>query len=232
VDINKNGLVYSVGSVTLCPYPSEKILAQSYFQFEQDDTLDVIFHERVPPLSEFLQEFSNPSRTVLTFGEADGDVINLCGLGWINQVKNMFGKLRWAETGAGVFKKYWGRNRTKVFVSMAVEYAFCELKLDAIHGVTPAPNRSMLRLLKELGFDLAGPIPLMTLWRGDVPCSAYISTMEAERWRDLGRSKSSGKISGNEHRVNDGAVGATRDADDYCGSTGYSPVSIDPTASC
>ena len=175
------GSIYQYGNLSVVPYPSDRALALAFIRFDDEDLLGDIFHEWKPPLRWLLEKFQQPENVVLGLTVEQDGVYKSAGIAWYNQLNGNPANKR-AEAGAGLFREFHG-SPFKVavpLIHMATEWAFKELKLDTLWGITPVPNSGMAAILKRLGYKQCR-IEQYTVFRGE-PCDAWVSTMTRERW--------------------------------------------------
>lgn len=177
------GSVYKSGNLVVVPYPNERTLALLYLRFQDEGLLADIFHEWEPTLVWLLTKSAQKENTTLVLGAEVGGRFEPAGLAWINELNSMNKALKRADVGAGFFREFHSRlfDVCVPLIRMATEWAFAELKLDTIGGVTPVPNQGMAGVLKRVGYQLHGPIERYTVFRGE-PCDAWISSLTKERW--------------------------------------------------
>ncbi len=160
--------------------PSEDLLATLYQRFKDEGTLDMIFHEQRPRLSQLLEKF----QAIPCVVAISRDLV--VGIGWLNYEKvSNSGHYR-AEGGLAFLRKRVSPAETLELGRMMVDYAFqgCrpELYLEALYATVPAPNRASRLFLRRLGFALIGPIPKYTLWNGEL-ADSYFAAITREQWQ-------------------------------------------------
>lgn len=170
----------------LTPYPTQSILAQAYLKVEAGGLLPVVFHEGVPDLAWFLARFSKEPTLAcwakVSYNTSFNLNYQLAGLTWFNSITRVGGTdQRKAETGLFFFREFQHHGWTAIWSHMSTEWAFENLGIDAIFGLTPAPNRAAVRFVRSLGWNLYGPVPGYTSY-DEKPCDAWLSAMTKSRW--------------------------------------------------
>ncbi len=183
--LTKEGPIYRCGELSLAPYPTERILAEGYLRFEQEGTLDLIYHHGgTHSLAWFLTQFVKEQNAILALCKNNAVI----GFAWFNYLAKIGStEFKKAEAGIGFFRKTHPRDAL-LAAAMGTDWAFRELGLDVMFGVTPEPNKAAVRFLERLGRDTFGPIPMFTTFPfegGHQPCGAYISTMTTVKWQDI-----------------------------------------------
>ena len=170
-----------LGELLVLPRPNDQTLATAYLRFENEGSLESLFYEGVPSLLWFVQNFQASERSVLACGHENGKGgYDLDGLGWINEVHTMAaGKFRKAECGMAFFR---GAKNTVMYGQLMAEWAFTVLKLDALFGTTPEPNKLAVNYARNVGFELHGPLPHYASWKGEL-CACWLSVITREEWR-------------------------------------------------
>lgn len=192
--VETNG-IYRSGDLVMVPGGVERILAHIYFQLESEDLLEVIFHEgNKPTLLWFLSTYMSPERsTLLCYRKSpEGPYGGLTpvGFGWITQQWKIGEHFRKSEFGMGFFRGV-SPYETTMLGRMQIDWAFANLPVDTLLGVTPEPNRAVSLIARRVGFSSSGPIPGFTAFRGKL-CAAVIQSMTRERWNQI---LSEGRIS-------------------------------------
>jgi hypothetical protein len=161
-------------ALTIVPTNLDEILAHAYLRFRGDGLLQDIFSEGETTLTWFLQTYSQMAVVGAFRGES------LAGLGWITKVLDMGPAGRKAEVGMAFFPEVAFAEKLELG-RMMIAWAFETQNLGGLYGTTPAPHSKALAYAKLLGFELFGPIPGLSAWRGE-RCGAYVSAMTKERW--------------------------------------------------
>lgn len=178
----KENCIYRCGDLALAPYPTEKVLAEGYLRFEQEGTLDSIFHQGPSTLTNFLTQFVKEQQAILTFLKGNQHI----GFAWFNYLSTIGNsKAKKAEAGMAFFRKTHPRDAL-LACAMGTDWVFEELNVDVMFGVTPEKNKAAVKFFKRLGRDFYGPIPLFTCFPdgngGYEPCGAYVSAMTRGKW--------------------------------------------------
>lgn len=167
-------------------------LAQAYMQMFKEGTLGVVFHQHIPTLREFLNEFLAVGNRIVCgcFRDIPGGKPLLCGLAWAFGTTGM-GEFKRCEVGEWFSKEAMRkseRNGSLQFSQMALSIFFDISKIDVVFGVTPTPNRLAVKFARAMGFDLIGPIPDYCVWNGKL-CAAWISHLSRAQWNQRYGSK-------------------------------------------
>jgi hypothetical protein len=152
----------------------DEILAYAYMRFRKEGLLPDIFSEGETTLTWFLQTYSQMAVVAAFRGKA------VAGMGWITKVLDMGPAGRKAEVGMAFFPEVTFAEKLELGQKM-IAWAFETQNLGGLYGTTPAPHSKALAYAKLLGFELFGPIPGLSAWRGE-RCGAYVSAMTKERW--------------------------------------------------
>lgn len=190
---------YRSGNLILAAAPNERILAHLYFRFEADKRMRVLFYEgEQPSLKWFLSEYSKPEVSALAcYREGDtgdyemnGKCYSPVGLIWINRTFPIGIKFRKAEVAMGFIRGV-SFDETFRFGQMAVDWSFSNLKLDALFGTTPTPNRAARFFGERLGFQQTTPLEGYSCWNGKL-CSVIFQSMTRTRWEGIKSGSGSG----------------------------------------
>ncbi len=182
--ITKEGSIYRCGDLSLAPYPTERILAEGYLRFEKEGTLDLIYHQGNYSLTWFLNDFVTKQNAILALCKGS-DVIGFAWFNYLAKIGNT--EFTKAEAGIGFFRKTHPRDAL-LAAAMGTDWAFRELGLSVMYGITPEPNKAAVRFLERLGRDTFGPIPMFTVFPsegGYLPCGAFVSSMTKLKWRSM-----------------------------------------------
>lgn len=180
--------VLKFGKLIVTHVVTDYYLAIAYMKMLEDGTLDTVFFQSRPSISEFMAEFLTAGRriTLGCFREIEGtDVPELCGIGWVFGAVSMDKFIR-AETGMCFFKRQSNKKDNLTFGQMMLRVFFTSHKIDAIFGTTPDPNKLALRYAQKLGMDLIGPVPDYCSWKGEL-VSGWISHISREQWLERNR---------------------------------------------
>lgn len=173
------------GELFVTPTVTDHHLVQAYLQMEKEGTLETVFFQCVPTISQFLAMHLNQGeRIVLGAFRGAEDKPEFCGMGWVMNPLRMNGYHK-AETGMVFFRERVGAESVS-FGRLMLESFFSQYEIDYIFGVTPAQNKLALRYASKLGFSLHGPIPNFATWKG-MPADAWISHMSAAQWAQIRR---------------------------------------------
>jgi len=166
--------------LVLAPVDNQELLAKLWLRWKQEQLLEIIFHEGVPPLNYFLSEWTSSERATLgCFKDFPDGAAELHGLCWISQTFVMLGKFRKAEIGMAFVR---GSKPGEVieWVRQAMRYAFEVRHLDSIFGCTPEPNRAAVLLGRKAGFHQV-VIEEYTCFEGRL-CAAVLQFMTKTEW--------------------------------------------------
>lgn len=178
--------VLRLGDLVVTPVVTDVLLAKAYIKMLEDETLDVVFHQKRPTMQEYLAEYLTQGRriTLGCFREIEGREPEFCGLGWAFGTTQM-GTFLKCELGEVFFKRQSRRTDNLTFGRMMLSMFFEHYKIDAVFGVTPEPNRLAVRYAQKMGFSLHGPVPQYCSYRGEL-CAGWISHMSREQWLERG----------------------------------------------
>ena len=163
-------------ALSIVPTNCDEILAHAFLRFRADGLLADIFSEGEATLTWFLQTYGQMAVVAAFKGES------LAGLGWITKILDMGSAGRKAEVGMAFFPEISLSEKLQLGRLM-IDWAFDTQELGGIYGTTPAPHSKALAYAKLLGFELFGPVPGLSAWRGE-RCGAYLSAMTKERWQE------------------------------------------------
>lgn len=166
----------------------EELLAVAFIQMQQDGVLDYVFWQKPPTLREFLNWCYNPSTVIIgCFMETAGPTldaepaIELAGLGWVTSVRTRNGR-RYADVSEMFWRKFQTLDTTLTFGKLMLDFAFEELKVDILYGITPEKNRAAVWYMRKIGFQPFGPIPGLCCWRGE-ECGGIMSVLTKDAWQ-------------------------------------------------
>src|ERR1700688_132805 len=153
--------------------PSEDLLATAYLQIKHEGLAHVVWHQgRIPPLTEFLAWGSNPSNCIYAcMAERIGeDSVTMAGLGWSVQITPVCltegNEAFKAEVGMSFFRAFQVDGLPQEFCEMCIDHGFETLKLVAMYGTTPMPNRVARIFHTKAGFKDLAIFPNYTSWMG------------------------------------------------------------------
>jgi hypothetical protein len=172
---------YRDGELIVAPHPSESMLAFAFVRFEHEDLLRWIFYEGVPSARNFISYLMERETLACYRQRPDSPGAELCGLGWLVLSDQLTNPFRKGEIGIGFFK---GQKDIRRFGEIMTTWAFDNLKVSAIYGTTPEPNRAALAYIRRLGFEMFGPVPNFCTWEGK-PVAAWISAITKEKWEGM-----------------------------------------------
>jgi len=174
--------LHRCGDLGMSVAMSDELLAMSYLRFRAEGSLESIYYEKVPTLTEFLQACAKPTCACLG-GFVDN---NLAGVCWAFNYQEM-GHLNKAELGFGFFDAV-ATSRQKVELGrLAIDVIFTNFRVDVLTGITPEPNRAARRFTRACGFEMQSePVKNAIVWEGAL-ASAYHSSLTRADW--LARQK-------------------------------------------
>lgn len=178
---------------------NDELLAYTYMRFKNEKLLDILFYEREYSLLEFVKKYMEDSTSTLAcmiWPNGKSEDAQLAGIGWINEFTKLGLNHARANCGMAFFRGFSEPDILVRFAQIMIEWAFDILAIDALHGVTPAPNRAAVMFSRKCGFQVVGPLEAGTTWRGKL-CPIYLSGMAKTRWkliRPWGNSGSSESI--------------------------------------
>jgi hypothetical protein len=176
------GQVYRQGDMIVAPKVSDDLLAYAYLRMQNEGILPLVFYEEVPSISWFLEKYQEAGTCVLGCYRQLEDRRDLEGLSWINSVTTMGGgRYRKAEVGQAFFRKV---HDPAGYAKIVIDWAFDNLKLDALFGTTPEPNKAAVQFARKLGFHMIGPLDCYATWQGEL-CGCWISVMTLGRWAEM-----------------------------------------------
>lgn len=169
------------GDLIVSPVTTEYHLSLAYIRMVEEGTLSTVFHQGVPTMRAFLEEYMTAGRRVtLSCFREEGGRMEFCGLGWVYGAVTM-DRFKKAETGVVFFRRQSRKTDNLEFGKMMFEVFFTRYEIDAIFGTTPEPNILALRYAQKLGMDLVGPIPNFCTWNGNL-ADGWISHMSRTQW--------------------------------------------------
>lgn len=155
----------------------EELLAIAYLRMQQEGLLEYMFWKQPPSLREFLNWACATSTVVVIGGFVDGE---LAGLGWVREIQERGGK-RFADTGEVIFRQYQAMGVSHEIARLMLDFAFQEVKAEALYGITPAKNIPAVRFMRHMGFGHTCEVPHLCSLHGEI-CGGYISWMTREMW--------------------------------------------------
>lgn len=176
---------YHWGEQVVSRCANDELLAFAYMRFKQEGLLPILFYEKDYTLIEFVQKYMEPATSTLAcmiFPGGKADEPKLAGIGWINDLTRMGLNHARANCGMAFFRGFSEPDILVRFAQIMIEWAFDILAIDALHGVTPAPNRAAVLFSRKCGFQQVGPLEAGTVWQGKL-CDVYLSSMSKERWK-------------------------------------------------
>jgi hypothetical protein len=125
-----------------------------YRQFEEDGTIDLIFHDdQINNEDEWLEAMKSP-RNFLTVAFVDGMPM---GAGWFNRMERTT-----CQAHFGFYKKFWGTPHT----DRAIRVICKQMLTNSFHtilGIMPVYNQIAIKFTEKAGFTIVGDIPNL-LW--------------------------------------------------------------------
>ncbi len=157
---------------------SDELLAMSYLRFKNERTLETIYYQKVPTLTEFLQACAKPDRACL--GGFVGNA--LAGICWAFNHEEM-GHLAKCELGFGFFSDV-ATSRQKIELGrLAINVIFSNFRVDVLTGTTPSENRAARRFARACGFEMQkDPVKNFIVWEGALS-DAYLSSLTKTGWQ-------------------------------------------------
>ena len=165
----------------------EELLAVAYLRMQAEGLLQQMFWQAAPSLREFLDWCHSPGTIVIgAFIEIQRPTLDaapeveLAGLGWVHSVRVRNGA-RYADAGEVFWRKFQAMGCTLEMGRLMLDFAFQEVKVDALYGITPEKNIPAVRFMKHCGFQAFGPIPGLCCWNGQ-ECGGYMSVLTRAAW--------------------------------------------------
>lgn len=155
----------------------DDMLALAYLRARAEGLFAALFWEREPELRAFL-EWCNRKDAVVV-GCFSG--VNLAGLGAVTSIKKR-GNRMLGDVSEIFFREYQVQGVTEEFGRLLLKFAFEEVKMTDLYGVTPAKNYPAVRFLRHMGFMATEPIPNLCVWNGQ-NCDGIISWLTLEMWQ-------------------------------------------------
>ena len=167
----------------------EELLAVAYIRMKVEGLLPIVYHESIPPLSEFIayhnkeKKHSYYDHYLGAFARPTLDAPpELIGMGWLGGIRGPVGSIK-GEVGFVFFRKWQQVKVPLVATRLMIDYCFDVAGVDIVVGTTPVKNRAALIFDRRLGFTQLPAIPNFTTFQGE-PCDAVISYMTKPAWRD------------------------------------------------
>lgn len=171
------------GTLFIIKRPPQEALATVYIRLKQEGQLERVWYSRPTSLLDVLQWAALPNNITYAgcFQKTGSDQVELCGIGWINEVTALgVGKYR-GEVGMAFLREWQHDNIPLELCSMMIEDGFTHEGLDVVFGTTPVKNPAAIRFVKKIGFREVGTAPRFVSWKGE-PCDALISCVTKEEW--------------------------------------------------
>lgn len=160
---------------------SEEVAATAWMLMKAKDLLWRVYPQGVPSIGWFIEWTQKPAHTI--FGayvqSLDAERSELVGLGWACEPWDVGGIFRKAEMGMCFFSDHATPAMRIDLADMMIDLTFENDVADVLFGTTPVPNRAAIAFAKKLGFEMSGPIPHYTLWKGR-PAAVMVSTLSRE----------------------------------------------------
>lgn len=83
-----------------------------------------------------------------------GNFIGWCGMKYINEETN--GHINFHDIGYRLIQEYWGKGYATESAKAALAYAFIEMKLTDIYGMSHVENQGSINVLTKLGLQITG----------------------------------------------------------------------------
>jgi hypothetical protein len=157
----------------------DDILACAYLQLKSENLLPALFWEKQPSLIAFLEWCNKPDTVVV--GCYKGPY--LAGIGIVSGIKKRGDRVL-GDASEVWFRAYQSQQLTVTFASMLLKFAFEEIKVTDLFGVTPLKNIPAIRFLKLMGFEQTAPVPNLCVWMGE-NCSGVLSWLNIETWQRI-----------------------------------------------
>ncbi len=175
------------GPLIVTPVVNDYILCKAYIRMVEEGTLEAVFYQAVPTISEFLAEYLTAGKRVTLgcFREMKDGSGELCGLGWVCGSERM-GCYTKAETGTVFFHRQSDKRQNLRFGQLMLQSFFTRHNIDVLFGFTPERNKLALRYAQKLGFSIHGPIPDYCSWKGEL-APGWISHLSKAEWLERQR---------------------------------------------
>ena len=175
------------GDLIVTPVVTDINLANAYLRMLEENTLDTVFCQGRPTLTDFMREYLTHGKriTLGCFRERGEGEPEFAGMGWVADAVRL-GKYMRADTGMVFFKRQSRKTDNLMFGRMMLGMFFDTHKIDVIFGTTPEPNKLALRYAEKLGMDLSSPVPDMCPWNGEL-VPGVISHISKSQWMERGR---------------------------------------------
>lgn len=182
-NLKKTDVGYDWGDQFVARCFNDEAMAYMYSRFKREQLLDILFYEKSYTLLEFLNYYLHKDTSTLACFQKkkQGDELEICGMGWLNDVTELGPNHARATCGMAFFRGFAEPDYLVRFAQMMIEWAFDHLPIDALHGFTPAKNVPAVRFSKKIGFQVLGPLEGYTVWQGEL-ADVYISSMTKSRW--------------------------------------------------
>jgi RimJ/RimL family protein N-acetyltransferase len=173
----------------------ENLLGAAYLRMVHEGLLDMMFWLSAPTLRGFL-DWACSRKDVVVIGSFVADpsqgTVELAGLGWVREIQVRNGK-KYADVGELFFRQYQSMGVTRDLASLMLDFAFEQVGVSALYGLTPRPNVAALRFMRAVGFEHTAEIPELAAWNGQ-NCPAVISWMTKAMWQvRSGRARGGGE---------------------------------------
>lgn len=173
----------------------EDLLGAAYLRLKSEGMLEMMFWLEAPTLREFLK-WSCERKDVVVIGAffEDENGVRLAGLGWVREIQMRNGK-KYADTGELFFREFQAMGVTRTLASLMIDFAFEQVGVSVLYGLTPRPNEAAIRFMKAMGFSHTVEIPELASWMGD-NCSAVISWLTRQTWMERTENKKADEFAG------------------------------------
>jgi RimJ/RimL family protein N-acetyltransferase len=161
----------------------EALLGAAYLRMLNEGLLDLMFWKTPPSLREFLNWACGRKDVVVIGGFVEDPVrgVRLAALGWVREIQERLGR-KYADTGELVFREFQTRRISGALVKLMLDYAFQEVGVEALYGLTPSKNIAAVRFMRHVGFQSTVEVPQLCCLRGEI-CGGVVSWLTRQQWQ-------------------------------------------------
>lgn len=185
--LQRDGNVYTEGEFVVAPQKDQCLIAEAYLLMKAQGLLEILYYQSIPDLATHMQLMLS-EKTVFLAGFRRTDLYTkFIGFSVVVESDCMGHGWKRAEQSCLFFKEFQRRDITTPVANLMMRWVFERTDTDFLFGVTPEPNRAMVRFARSLGYEMSR-VPNAATFNGE-PCAALISSMSEAQWRKLNQNQ-------------------------------------------
>lgn len=179
--LEKSQTAWRCGDHAISIGVKDEDLARLFWIFRDQGILDLMFYQQAESLKAFLDLFLKPQTNTLGcfWKNPETDCWQLEGLCFIRDVLVLGGRFQRSDVGEGFVR---GAHNPLLYGQLCLEYAFAELGMDAVMGITPFDNRAARIFPLKVGMTVVGPVHGGCIWKGNL-ADVMVSSITKEQWK-------------------------------------------------